>query len=154
MRPMLFVLRDLMRTAHVLAGGAWVGGSLAYLLVIAPALRLGGAPPQVGARVAALFRSLVNVCVGALVVTGAFLVADRLGAGAGGQPPYLVVLGVKVAVSLAMFALALYAAQEARRPAKRRAAFARSAPRLILALGIAAFLLGTTLTLLFEAGGG
>ena len=148
---MLFILRDLMRTAHVLAGGAWVGGSLVYLLVIAPALRLGGAPPQVGIRIAALFRSLVNVCVGALVVTGAFLVADRLGAGAGGAL-YLIVLGVKIAVSLAMFALALFQAQEARRPAKRRAAFARWAPRLILALGIAAFLLGTTLTLLFEAG--
>jgi uncharacterized membrane protein len=147
---LLFVLRDAMRTAHVLAAGAWVGGSIVYLLVITPALRLGGAPAEVSARIASLFRSLVNIAIGVLVVTGVFLVADRLGAGAG-TIPYLIALGLKIAVSLALFGLALYQAQEARRPAKRRAGFYRQAPRWILALGIAAFALGATLTLIFEA---
>jgi putative copper export protein len=150
---LLFVVRDIMRTAHVLAAGAWIGGSIVYLVVITPALRLGGASPQVAhvsARVAALFRSLVNVAVGVLLVTGVFLVADRLGVGVG--VAYWIVLGAKIAVSLVMFGLALYLAQEARRPGKRRSGFARWAPQVILALGGAAFLLGTTLTLLFERG--
>jgi uncharacterized membrane protein len=148
---LLFALRDVMRTAHLLAAGAWIGGSIVYLVVIAPALRLGGAAPEVSKRIAALFRSLVNISIGVLVVSGVFLVADRLGAGAG-IPVYLVALGIKIAVSLALFALAAYQAQEARRPARRRGSFYRQAPRWILALGIAAFALGTTLTLIFEAG--
>ncbi len=148
---LLFALRDAMRTAHVLAAGAWVGGSVVYLLVITPALRLGGGSREVGARIAALFRSLVNVAIGVLLVTGVFLVADRLGAGAG-TVVYLATLGLKIAVSLALFGLAAYQAQEARRPAKRRGAFYAQAPRWILALGIAAFALGTTLTVIFEAG--
>lgn len=148
---LLFALRDAMRTAHVLAAAAWIGGSIVYLFVIAPALRLGSAPREVGARIAVLFRSLVSVTIGVLLVTGVFLVADRLGAGAG-TVTYLVALALKIAVSLALFGLAAYQAQEARRPARRRGSFYRQAPRWILALGIAAFALGTTLTLIFEAG--
>src|SRR5258708_1418516 len=148
---LLFALRDAMRTAHVLAAGAWIGGSIVYLLVITPALRIGEASREVGARIAALFRSLVNAAIGVLLVTGVFLIADRLGAGAG-TITYLGALGLKIVVSLAMFGLALYQAQEARRPAKRRAEFYRQGPRWILALGLAAFALGTTLTLIFEAG--
>jgi uncharacterized membrane protein len=146
---LLFALRDAMRTAHVLAAGAWIGGSIVYLLVITPALRIGEASREVAARIAALFRSLVNVAIGVLVVTGVFLVADRLGAGAG-TVAYLIALGFKIAVSLALFGLALYQAQEARRPAKRRGSFYRQAPQWILALGITALALGTTLTLIFE----
>ncbi|HEX6818353.1 MAG TPA: cytochrome c biogenesis protein CcdA [Ktedonobacterales bacterium] len=146
---LLYVVRGVMRTAHVLAGAAWVGGSLIYLIVLGPALRVSGASAELGAAIAARFRSLVSISIGTLLVTGVFLVADRLATQNAGWA-YWIVLALKIAVSLALFALAAYQAQEARRSPKQRSTFYRVAPRWILALGIAAFALGTTLTILFE----
>lgn len=146
MSPLLTVV---MRTIHVLAGGVWVGGSVIYLLVIGPAFRLTRPAPEVSAQVARLFRQLVNICIGALILTGVYMIFDRLSLvviGAG----YLVVLVVKTLVALTMFLLALFQAQEARRLASRRGRWWRLAPRYILALGVLAFLLGTILTVLFE----
>lgn len=148
---MLLALDVLMRFAHVLAGGVWVGGSVIYLLVIVPALRLGKAPPEIGALTGELFRRVVGICVGVLTLSGVYLVFDRLSATSVGVG-YLVVLGVKVLAALAMFALAYLQAQEARRPARKRGRLWRVAPRLILALGVVTFLLGATLTGLFETG--
>lgn len=146
MSPLLTVV---MRTIHVLAGGVWVGGSVIYLLVIGPAFRLTRPAPEVSAQVARLFRQLVNICIGALILTGVYMIFDRLSLvviGAG----YLVVLVVKTLVALTMFLLALFQAQEARRLASRRGRWWRLAPRYILALGVLAFLLGTILTVMFE----
>ena len=145
------VLTDLMRTIHVLAGGVWVGGSVIYLVVLGPAFRRTRPAPEVSAEVARLFRQVVNICIGALLLSGVYLIFDRLSLIAIG-PAYLIVLILKVIVALAMFLLALFQAQEARRPAHRRGRWWRQAPRYILALGVLAFLLGTTLTVLFEAG--
>lgn len=150
MCTMSLVLTAVMRTAHVLAGGVWVGGSVMYLVVIAPGLRLGHAPPEVGARLGELFRGLVNVCIGVLVLSGVYLVFDRLSTERVGAA-YIAVLAVKVAAALAMFALAAYQAQEARRRARRRGPLWRVAPRLILALGVVTFALGALLTGLYEA---
>ena len=148
---MSYALTDLMRTIHVLAVGVWVGGSLMYLLVIGPAFRLTKPAPEVSAQVARLFRQLVNICIGALLLTGVYLIFDRLSLVTIGAA-YLVVLVVKVLAALAMFVLALFQAQEARRPAKQRGRWWRQTPRYILALGVLTFLLGTTLTVLFEYG--
>ena len=148
---MSYALTDLMRTIHVLAGGVWVGGSLMYLLVIGPAFRLTKPAPEVSAQLARLFRQLVNICIGALLLTGVYLIFDRLSLVTIGAA-YLVVLVVKVLAALAMFVLALFQAQEARRPAKQRGRWWRQTPRYILALGVLTFLLGTTLTVLFEYG--
>ena len=148
---MSYALTDLMRTIHVLAGGVWVGGSLMYLLVIGPAFRLTKPAPEVSAQVARLFRQLVNICIGALLLTGVYLIFDRLSLVTIGAA-YLIVLIVKVLAALAMFLLALFQAQEARRPAKQRGRWWRQTPRYILALGVLTFLLGTTLTVLFEYG--
>jgi putative copper export protein len=146
MSPLLTVL---MRTIHVLAGGVWVGGSVIYLLVIGPAFRLARPEPEVSAQVARLFRQLVNICIGALLLTGVYLIFDRLSLIAIG-PAYLVILVVKVLAALAMFLLAIFQAQEARRPAAQRARWWRLTPRIILALGVLTFLLGTVLTILYE----
>lgn len=147
---MLLALRVLMRTAHVVAAAAWLGGSIFYLVALLPALRGGGPAPQVAAHVAALFRKLVNVCMGALLATGVYLTFDRLASNTVGTP-YVVTLGLKIAVALAMFGLALYQGQEGvsrlrSSPPRRR----QAVPRLILALGLLAFLLGALLTTLFE----
>lgn len=146
---MLLALGVGMRFAHVLAGGVWVGGSVIYLLVIVPALRLGKAAPEVGALVGDLFRRVVGICVGVLTLSGVYLIFDRLSATSVGVG-YLVVLAVKVLAALAMFALAYLQAQEARRPPRKRGKLWRVAPRVILALGIVTFLLGAALTSLFE----
>ena len=146
----LLILATLMRTAHTLAGGVWIGGSLVYLVVITPALRLGKAAPEVSARMGGLFRRLVNVCIMTLLFSGVYLTFDRLSATTVGVA-YLVALGVKIALALAMFTLAALLAQEARRPARRRGLW-RMAPQVILTLGVVVFLLGATLTTLFEVG--
>jgi uncharacterized membrane protein len=148
---MAFLLRDLMRTAHVLAGGVWVGGSVIYLLVIVPALRVSGAGGQVAAQIAALFRRVVNVCIGVLVLSGVYLIFDRLASTTVGVA-YVVTLAVKTVAALSMIGLALFQAQEARRLPKLRGRMWRITPLLILWLGVLTFLLGATLTGLFEAG--
>ncbi len=147
----MFEIRLIMRVAHLLAAAAWVGGSIFYQLVLAPALRMAGPTPALAARIAALFRRMVSVCIGVLLLSGAFLTFDRLTQTTLGWP-YLVVLGIKVAAALLMFALAAYMAQSnIRRLAKRSTRLSQAAPQLLLALGIFVFLLGALLNGLFEA---
>ena len=149
---MFFVeIRLLMRAAHVLAGATWVGGSMMYLAVVLPALRQGGPAPAVAAQVAALFKRMVNICVGVLLLTGAYLTVDRLSQTTLGLP-YVIVLGLKIIAALFMFILAMYLAQSnIRRLAKRNTRISKVAPQLMLALGILVFLLGALLNSLFEA---
>jgi len=144
-------IRVVMRTAHTLAGAAWVGGSLFYLMVVIPALKIGGPAPVIAAKIAELFRGMVNICVGALLLSGGYLVFDRLTQTMLGVP-YLVVLGLKIAAALVMFVLAFYMAQSnVRRLAKRSTRLSKLAPQLMLALGLFVFLLGAVLNSLFEA---
>jgi putative copper export protein len=144
-------IRVIVRAVHILAGAAWVGGSILYLVAVLPALRSGGPAPGVAAQIAAHFRRLVNICVGVLLLTGAYLAFDRLTSTSLGWP-YLVVLGVKIIVALGMFVLAIYIGQSnIRRLAKRTTRLSQAAPQLVLALGILVFLLSALLTGLFEA---
>ena len=147
----MFEIRLIVRTAHLLAAAAWVGGSILYLVVVLPALRSGGPAPAVAAQVAALFRRLTNICIGVLLLSGAFMVFDRLTQTALGLP-YLIVLCLKIVSAIAMFILAIYLGQSnIRRLAKRSTRFSKAAPQLMLALGIVVFLLGALLNQLFEA---
>jgi len=144
-------LRLIVRVAHTLAAATWVGGSVFYLVVVLPALRNGGATPAAVASIAALFRRLVNVCMGVLLLSGAFMMFDRLTQTTLGLP-YLIVLGLKIVSAIAMFILAIYLGQSSiRRLAKRSTRLSRAAPQLMLALGIFVFLLGALLNCLFEA---
>ena len=144
-------LRLIVRFAHILAAATWVGGSILYLVVVMPALRKGNPAPAVAAQVAALFRRLVNICIGVLLLSGAFMVFDRLTQTTLGLP-YLVVLSLKIVSALAMFIVAIYLGQSnIRRLAKRSTRFSKAAPQLMLALGIFVFLLGALLNVLFEA---
>ncbi|HEY7782111.1 MAG TPA: hypothetical protein VIC85_18115 [Ktedonobacterales bacterium] len=146
---MFLALRVLMRTVHVVAASAWIGGSIFYLVALIPALRSGGPAPRVAAEVAGHFRQLVNVCMGLLLLSGVYLTADRLTTSVG--LAYVVVLGVKIAVALALFGLAIYQAQEGvSRLRRERTRLWKAVPRLILGLGLVAFLLGALLTALFE----
>jgi len=144
-------IRLIVRAAHILAAAAWVGGSILYLVAVLPALRSSGPAPAVAAQIAALFRRMVNVCIGVLLLTRAYLMFDRLTQTALGWP-YLVVLGLKITVAIVMFVLAIYLGQSnIRRLAKRSTRLSRAAPQLMLALGIIVFILGALLNGLFEA---
>jgi len=147
----MFEIRLIVRVAHTLSAAAWVGGNIMYLVVVVPALKLAGPAPAVAAQIAVLFRRLTNICMGVLLLSGAYLMFDRLTQTTLGWP-YLVTLAVKIVAALLMFALAIYVGQSnIRKLAKRATRFSQVAPRLILALGIFIFILGALLNLLFEA---
>ena len=146
----MLVIDWLMRTAHVLAGAAWVGGSLMYLVVVMPVLRLGEVSARAIAAIAANFKRLTNLCIGVLLLSGGYLLFARLAQTTPGWP-YLLTLVLKLATALAMFALAFYLGQSnVRRLARRSTSFSRIAPRLMLALGVLVFGLGALLNVLFE----
>ena len=69
-RGMMLEIRLIVRAAHTIAAAAWVGGSIFYLVVVLPALRIGGPAPAVAAQVAVLFKRMVNICIGVLLLTG------------------------------------------------------------------------------------
>jgi len=143
-------IRLIMRAAHTLAAAAWVGGSILYLVAVLPALRSKGPAPAVAGEIAALFRRMVNICMGVLLLSGAYLTFDRLTQTTLGWP-YLVVLGLKIVLATGMFILAIYIGQSnIRRLAKRSTRLSRAAPQLMLALGIIVFILGALLNSLFE----
>jgi putative copper export protein len=144
-------IRLIMRAAHILAAAAWVGGSIFYLAVALPALRNGGSAPGAAGQMAALFRRIVNICMGVLLLSGAYLTFDRLTTTTLGWP-YLAVLALKISAALTLFVLAIYLGQSnLRRLAKRTTRLSKAAPQLMLALGILVFLLGALLNTLFEA---
>lgn len=143
-------IRTLVRVAHILAGATWLGGSIFYLFIVVPALRIAGPAPALAAKIAELFKRMVNICVGVLLLTGGYLVFDRLTQTTLGLP-YLIVLGIKIVAAISMFVLATYMAQSnIRRLAKRSTRLSRAAPQLMLALGILVFILGALLNVLFE----
>ena len=147
----MFEIRLIVRAAHIIAAAAWVGGSILYMVAIIPVLRSGGLAPAVAAQIAALFRRMVNICIGVLLLSGAYLMFDRLTQTMLGWP-YLVVLGLKIAIAIGMFVLAIYIGQSnVRRLAKRSTRLSKAAPQLMLALGIIVFILGALLNGLFEA---
>ena len=143
-------IRVIVRAAHILAAAAWVGGSILYLVAVLPALRSKGPAPAVAGEIAALFRRMVNICMGVLLLSGAYLTFDRLTQTTLGWP-YLVVLGLKIVLATGMFILAIYIGQSnIRRLAKRSTRLSRAAPQLMLTLGIIVFILGALLNSLFE----
>ena len=143
-------IRLIVRAAHTIAAAAWVGGSIFYLVVVLPALRIGGPALAVAAQIAALFKRMVNICIGVLLLSGVYLMFDRLTQTMLGWP-YLVVLGLKIVAALSMFVLAIYLGQSnVRRLAKRSTRLSKVAPQLLVALGILVFLLGAFLNTLFE----
>lgn len=146
----MWEIRWLVRLVHILAATVWVGGSFMYLVVVLPALRSAGPAPAVAAKVGELFKSMVNICVGVLLLSGAYLTFDRLTQTTLGVA-YIVVLGLKILGALGLFILAMYLGRSnIRRLAKRSTSLSKAAPQLMLALGILVFVLGALLNTLFE----
>jgi len=150
MGTLAFTIRLFARAVHLLAAAAWIGGSIMYLVTVLPALRSTGPVPAVAAKIATLFKQLVNGCIGALLLSGIYLIVDRLSQTTLGWP-YLVILILKMMAALGMFVLAIYLGQSnVRRLVKRATRLSKAAPQLILTLGILVFVLGALLNILFE----
>ncbi len=149
------------RWLHLVAGAAWVGGSLFYLLVLRPALRRSPNSSRIlSAAAAAEFRAVVDTAILVLLVTGVILTVNRLTPGVAGVP-YVATLGVKIALSVLMFSLALgrrkrppmlegQAQQDASpgRPAKVLRAV--SGYNALVILGVIVFLVSDLLKVLYE----
>ena len=145
---------------HTLAGVAWVGGSLFYLLVFRPALRKGSSDLDVTTSVSNGFRAVVDTAVIVLIITGVVLAFDRL-TSKYTDVSYVSVLGVKAALSLWMFWLAGVIQKRRHSRVVRSTASEHNLPtgltnrvfasaNLIAIIGIIVFLLSDLLQALFE----
>jgi uncharacterized membrane protein len=154
--PVLDFFRVAIRWLHLVAAVAWVGGSLFYLLVLAPAARETEALRAGLSGVDRRFRELVQLSVVVLLVTGAAITFDRLQLQPG--PPYAITLGIKVALAIWMFVLAQDLANRGRRRLIERRLGANAPPAgrgsptwLILAIGLVILLLSDVLKVLGPA---
>ena len=149
------------RWLHLIAAAAWVGGSLFYLLVLRPSLRR--APDSSGllsAAAATEFRAVVDTAIFVLLATGIVLTFNRLAPGVVGVP-YVATLGVKIGLSVLMFALALgrrkrspmmdaYTAQGSASGRLTKTLRAVSGYNALVILGIVIFLVSDLLKVLYE----
>lgn len=160
------LLRTLIRTVHVLSATAWIGGSIFYLVALAPNLRGAAVGEFIGA-VNRSFGGLVQVCIWLLLASGVIMVFDRLSEPQAAGALYPVVLAIKVVLSIAMFLIAGWLGERAFRRRRPRATPSEAPPkaswwgrlqdrafasRVVLALGVIVFALGALLTALFETG--
>ncbi|GBD11666.1 hypothetical protein HRbin23_01337 [bacterium HR23] len=91
------------RWLHGLGALAWIGGNIFYFLVLRP--RLGRPDTDAYAQaIAQGFRQVVHTATLLLVLTGIILTFERLTSPVA-TVPYVVVLGLKVSLALAMFLL-------------------------------------------------
>ncbi len=156
----LFLL--LIRWLHLVSAAAWIGGSLFYLLVLRPAVGRSAEPSGVLTAAATEFRALVNASIAILVATGLILAFNRL-TDTVVDEPYVGTLAVKSALSVWMILL-VHAERRRLRAravigatgssqdgsALRRIGRAASGFNMLVALGIAIFLLSDLLKVLYE----
>ncbi len=147
----LDIFRVLIRWLHLVAGVAWVGGSLFYLLIVIPVTReangaaLRALLPELDKR----FRELIQLSIAVLIVSGVVITFDRLQLEPGS--PYVLTLGVKIVLAVWMFVLAQDLASRGRRRVIERrthqlpAASKGPSTTLILALGLGILLLSDIL---------
>ena len=145
------------RWCHALGAVAWVGGGVFYLLVLRPAFRRSSPTAEITGLIGEEFRSLINTAIVVLVVTGAILTASRLTTDHV-TTPYLVVLAIKIALALYMFAVMRFVRRG--KPADAAVTGASSWQRLrsvltgptaLLLVGVAIFGLADLLALLYES---
>lgn len=147
------LLLAIVRAAHGLTAAVWVGLSLAG--VLSPGWL---AAARAGGRVS--LRALAQFSLWALVVTGALLTLQRL-ADPAISALYVALLAVKVGLvgAMGLVAVAVPAGRAAPPPptargplaAGRRVLAGPQRERVLLALGLGAYVLGSLLTSAYEA---
>lgn len=148
-----------MRTAHIVASAAWLGGSLFYAFVLGPVLARMEEAHRISPAIGLAFGQVVTASAWTLLATGAYLTFYRLSNQALGAP-YALTLALKVALAVWMFLLAgalsrnrgkRRAAPEGTGPVTRWRGLLPRVPTLILLLGLVVFLLSSILTALYQA---
>ena len=95
------ILLVAMRWLHACAAIVWIGAICFEVLVIAPASD-DSASPSLLARIDTAMREIVQTAIVVFLVSGAILTFERLSRGAA-STTYAIMLGLKIALSLAMF---------------------------------------------------
>lgn len=165
-------LNDLMlvaiRWAHALAGAAWVGGGLFYLLVLQPSLTDAeddSTLKELKPKIAEAFKDVVDLSVMALIITGVIIAFDRLSHG-NVSNLYVAILALKVAAAAGMFLLSWTlghrnsAAVKAEHASSDQGATdpptavqkILSPSQIVLTLGVLVFLLASLLQVIYEKG--
>lgn len=146
-----------MRTAHLVASAAWIGGSIFYAWVVLPQIRRSEESRKLSPAFASSFARVVSASGWTLLATGGYLTFDRL-TNTRLAVPYALVLLVKVL--LAAWMLLLAGALGRRRTRRRVLPEATGVPSwlgvipvptLILALGLLVFVLSAVLTTMYAA---
>jgi len=153
------IFRIGLRWLHALAGVAWVGGSIFYLLALNPAVeRVTSArvPAELMSAIGAEFRGLIKVAIPVFIFSGVILTFDRFSQGAI-TTQYVMVLSLKIALALWMFWLAVRMGERRMGPARAGRASESglfglrvSYPILVLVLGLAVYLLAIVLKIMYE----
>ncbi len=152
------IFRIGLRWLHALAGVAWVGGSIFYLLVLNPAMvkvTSSGIPPGLMPAIGAEFGGVIKAAIPVFIFSGVLLTFDRFSQGAI-TTQYVIVLALKIVLALWMFWLAVRLGERRTMPAgmaavrKRRFGMTVSYPILILVLGLAVYLLAIVLKVMYE----
>jgi len=144
------------RWAHALATVVWLGGGAYATLILGRQLRDEdeATATRIGRATGAEFGRWLRGATVIFVVSGVILTVDRLSS-RGATTAYGVVLAVKVALALWMFAIAQSLGRRRRaKPATGRwAALVRTlgSPQMLLWLGAIVVLLAAILTTLYEA---
>jgi uncharacterized membrane protein len=144
------------RWAHALATVVWLGGGAYATLILGRQLREEdeATAMRIGRATGAEFGRWLRGATVVFVVTGVILTADRLSS-RGATTAYGIVLAVKVALALWMFAIAQSLGRRRRaKPATRRwAELVRTlgSPQMLLWLGAIVVLLAAILKTLYEA---
>ena len=137
------IILVLVRWAHAAAALLLVGGSAAYLFILAPS-QAGDEPRSAMLRRAdAGFKELVDLSLVVFVISGGLLTFDRLSSGAAGTS-YVAVLGLKLLVCLLLYRWAFQV--------RRGRGWHSLEARLMVGAGFLVVFLATVLKTLYEYG--
>lgn len=146
-----------MRTAHLVASAAWLGGSFFYAFVLGPLLPKLQEARRISPMIGQSFGQVVSASAWTLLATGGYLSFSRL-TNTRLTTPYAVVLAVKIALAIWMFLLAGALSRNRGRRAlpTEGSAYARwrgliPVPTLILVLGLVTFTVSAALTTMYGA---
>ena len=151
------------RWTHLVSAGAWVGGSIFWILVLNPSTRQFNSDfiIQLQDQVSAEFRGLVDTCIFVLLTTGAIMTFNRLTPGNIGYQ-YALILGLKIIFVAVMFYL-IRAKRQSRTPRVKTNSdknpkgklgqFTKIATsyNLVLLLGLMVYLLSDLLNMVYMA---
>ena len=151
------------RWTHLVSAGAWVGGSIFWILVLNPSTRQFDSDfiRRLQSQISTEFRGLVDTCIFVLLTTGAIMTFNRLTPGNIGYQ-YALILGLKIIFVAIMFYL-IRAKRQSKTtrtktnpddtPKGRLTQFTKIATsyNLVLLLGLLVYLLSDLLNMIYMA---